>query len=200
MLFGRVGHTFSPVSGREVRHHTVEDVLAAVTTTNLLRGISTSMFLRLLTRAPFMVMLETLSVLIFVTYKDTKFSAPCGALVSDATLSRTITIGNQGKNALEIRRVYTTGGTRCGSTAACRYGGSPSTDGCNVSGLPRSRRDCEHHQGEERQTGRGNHNCRPRRSARSHAQRPHIATAMAGGSPRMKSHSGLRILPMNWRA
>ena len=27
---------------------------------------------------------------------------------SDATLSRTITIGNQGKNALEIRRVYTT--------------------------------------------------------------------------------------------
>ena len=29
MLFGRVGHTFSPVSGREVRHHTVEDVLAA---------------------------------------------------------------------------------------------------------------------------------------------------------------------------
>ncbi len=28
MLFGRVGHTFSPVSGVEVRKHTVEDVLA----------------------------------------------------------------------------------------------------------------------------------------------------------------------------
>ncbi len=29
LLFGRVGHTFSPVSGVEVRKHTVEDVLAA---------------------------------------------------------------------------------------------------------------------------------------------------------------------------
>lgn len=29
MLFGRVGHTFSPISGVEVRHHTVEDVLGA---------------------------------------------------------------------------------------------------------------------------------------------------------------------------
>lgn len=29
MLFGRVGHTFSPVSGVEVKKHTVEDVLAA---------------------------------------------------------------------------------------------------------------------------------------------------------------------------
>ena len=28
MLFGRVGHTFSPVSGEEVKKHTVEDVLA----------------------------------------------------------------------------------------------------------------------------------------------------------------------------
>ncbi len=30
LLFGRVGHTFSPVSGEEVRKHTVEDVIAAV--------------------------------------------------------------------------------------------------------------------------------------------------------------------------
>ncbi|MDE5750496.1 MAG: excinuclease ABC subunit A, partial [Duncaniella sp.] len=30
LLFGRVGHTFSPVSGEEVRKHTVEDILAAV--------------------------------------------------------------------------------------------------------------------------------------------------------------------------
>lgn len=29
MLFGRVGHTFSPVSGAEVKKHTVQDVLAA---------------------------------------------------------------------------------------------------------------------------------------------------------------------------
>lgn len=28
LLFGRVGHTFSPVSGREVRKHTVNDVVA----------------------------------------------------------------------------------------------------------------------------------------------------------------------------
>ena len=31
LLFGRVGHTFSPVSGAEVRKHTVEDVIAAAT-------------------------------------------------------------------------------------------------------------------------------------------------------------------------
>ena len=30
LLFGRVGHTFSPVSGAEVRRHTVNDVLAAI--------------------------------------------------------------------------------------------------------------------------------------------------------------------------
>ena len=29
LLFGRVGHTFSPISGDEVRKHTVEDVIAA---------------------------------------------------------------------------------------------------------------------------------------------------------------------------
>ncbi|MDE7336238.1 MAG: excinuclease ABC subunit A, partial [Muribaculaceae bacterium] len=29
LLFGRVGHTFSPVSGREVKKHTVNDILAA---------------------------------------------------------------------------------------------------------------------------------------------------------------------------
>jgi len=29
MLFGRVGHTYSPISGAEVKKHTVEDVLAA---------------------------------------------------------------------------------------------------------------------------------------------------------------------------
>ena len=29
MLFGRVGHTYSPVSGAEVRKHTVDDVVAA---------------------------------------------------------------------------------------------------------------------------------------------------------------------------
>ena len=29
MLFGRIGHTFSPVSGEEVKKHTVEDVIAA---------------------------------------------------------------------------------------------------------------------------------------------------------------------------
>ncbi len=28
LLFGRVGHTFSPISGREVKKHTVEDVMA----------------------------------------------------------------------------------------------------------------------------------------------------------------------------
>lgn len=30
LLFGRVGHTFSPVSGKEVKKHTVNDILAAV--------------------------------------------------------------------------------------------------------------------------------------------------------------------------
>lgn len=30
LLFGRVGHTFSPVSGREVKKHSVNDVIAAV--------------------------------------------------------------------------------------------------------------------------------------------------------------------------
>ncbi len=30
LLFGRVGHTFSPVSGQEVKKHTVNDILAAV--------------------------------------------------------------------------------------------------------------------------------------------------------------------------
>lgn len=30
LLFGRIGRTFSPVTGREVRHHDVEDVLAAI--------------------------------------------------------------------------------------------------------------------------------------------------------------------------
>ena len=32
LLFGRVGHTFSPVSGEEVKKHTIEDVVAYVTT------------------------------------------------------------------------------------------------------------------------------------------------------------------------
>lgn len=31
LLFGRVGHTFSPVTGEEVRKHTIEDVVAYVT-------------------------------------------------------------------------------------------------------------------------------------------------------------------------
>ena len=32
LLFARVGHTFSPISGNEVKKHTVEDVLACVKT------------------------------------------------------------------------------------------------------------------------------------------------------------------------
>ena len=31
LLFARVGHTFSPVSGREVKRHTTEDVVACMT-------------------------------------------------------------------------------------------------------------------------------------------------------------------------